>query len=200
MLFVAPHNSIAPYVLMPCRADALLFGVLAVSLVRDEKRWALFSNRRSYFHVVLLVLASGMAFLTLKQASPFDPLMQRIGYTWVAGFYAAVLVFVLAYRESLLASVFRNKPLRWLGGLAYGVYLIHGAIYGVIFGSIWGAGWPYIADRYTFLAAVGSLGVTLLVASLSWRYFELPLIRMGHKTNYEPEELPSPNLVEVATH
>jgi peptidoglycan/LPS O-acetylase OafA/YrhL len=199
LLFLSPHNSIAPYVLMPCRADALLFGVLAAILVRDDKILDHISKSRIYFYSLLLLLALGMAFLTLKHASPYDPLMQRIGYTWVAFFYASVLIFVLAYRESFLSAFFRNKPLRWLGGLAYGVYLLHRAIYGVIFGSIWGGGWPYIADRYTFLAAVAALAITLLVASLSWRYFELPLIRVGHKTNYELEENASPTLIAATT-
>jgi peptidoglycan/LPS O-acetylase OafA/YrhL len=30
------------------------------------------------------------------------------------------------------------------------------------------------------------LALTLLIATLSWRYFELPLVRVGHKFNYHP--------------
>jgi peptidoglycan/LPS O-acetylase OafA/YrhL len=121
--------------------------------------------------------------------------MQRIGYTWVALFYTTVLVFVLTHRESLLSAVFRNKLLRWLGGLAYGTYLIHQAILGFVMGPVWGL--PFISGRYTFLAAVGSLAITLLVASLSWQYFELPLVRLGHRFNYQLEDHRSTRLAEA---
>ena len=42
-----------------------------------------------------------------------------------------------------------------------------------------------ISSVGTFLAALGALAITQLLATLSWRYFEQPLIRMGRRTNFE---------------
>jgi|ERR1700693_326791 len=70
LLFVSPHNFIAPYVLMPCRADALLFGVLAAILVRDDKVLDRISKSRSYFYLLLLLLALGMFFFDSKACFP----------------------------------------------------------------------------------------------------------------------------------
>jgi peptidoglycan/LPS O-acetylase OafA/YrhL len=184
IFFVSPFRWVAAFVLMPCRADALLFGVLAAILLRNEKTRERFRNRGRTFAFVFSLLLPGVAFLMWKSPSLYDPLMQRIGYTWMAFFYATVLVFVLTHGESFLSRLFRNKALRWLGILAYGTYLIHQAVQGFIFALIWGRP-PAIDSFYMLLGSVASLVITLLIASLSWRYFESPLIRIGHQLSYQ---------------
>ncbi len=51
--------------------------------------------------------------------------MKTVGYTWVALFYVAILLFVLTRPNSSLTKVLRMKWLCWLGTLAYGIYLFH---------------------------------------------------------------------------
>ena len=197
ILVFTPDNNLACYVLMPCRADALLLGVLVALILRDEKACEVLKRRKLCFGLLFLVLSPGMAYLALRNSFMFDTVMQMIGYTWVALFYATVVLFVLIYRESLLAALFRNRGLRWLGGLAYGVYLIHQTVLGFVLGPVWAT--PFITNWWKFAAAVGALALTLLIAMVSWRYFELPLVRIGHKFSYHPEERPEEILVEVAT-
>jgi hypothetical protein len=55
-----PSNYIAPYVLMPCRADALLLGVLAAVALRNERARHWLESRRRAFLVALLFLLGGI--------------------------------------------------------------------------------------------------------------------------------------------
>jgi peptidoglycan/LPS O-acetylase OafA/YrhL len=198
ILFTSPNSWAAAFVLMPCRADALLFGALAAILLRKEKCFELFKSSTRWFGVLCSVFLCGLVFLIIKSPGVFSPAMQTIGYTWIAFFYAIVLVFVLTHRESFLSEIFRNAILRWLGMLAYCTYLIHQAVQGFVFAAIWGQP-PEINSVYTLLGSLSSLAVTLSIASLSWRYFELPLIRYGPHLNYRLVERCSTILVTGRT-
>ena len=71
-----------------------------------------------------------------------------------------------------------------LGTLAYGIYLFHTAMQYLLFGLIWGHG-PTIRSVPEFLVTLAAAALTLLLATLSWRYFEQPLIHMGRQANFD---------------
>lgn len=182
-LQIAPGHWVAPFVLLPCRADALLLGVLVAILVRDEDCRQLFSNSRRYFVIALALLSFGLAVLALRFYEQFGPVMQTIGYSWVALFYATFLLFVLTCSPGWIRSVLRNPALKWLGGIAYAVYLFHQGLQGFVF-AIFLHTRPHLNSMRDLLAILGSLAITLLLAALSWRYFESPLLRLGQSRRY----------------
>lgn len=187
LLVIWPQNWTSRFVLMPCRADALLLGVLAAILLRDA-RWRAWIQRNGFGLALLIsALLFGLGFLTLRSAHVAARLMQSVGYTWLALFYVSVLVFALTKPESILSRVLRAKWMGWLGAIAYGTYLLHQPILGMLFGSIWGHD-PLIIGGHTLLTVVMALVVTFVIARLSWRYFEQPLIRTGHRSKYESPE------------
>lgn len=171
------------YTLMPCRADSLALGVLAVLLWRNERFRALLSIHKTRLSLLLVTLFAGMVALWLWFPSPFGGLTATIGYSWVGMFYAVVLLFVLLNPAGLIARFTRLLPLRELGRVSYCVYLIHVAVAYMIF---------YLVARTTpHFTDLKSVGITLLcavvtyfIAKLSWTYFEGPLVQMGHKTRY----------------
>jgi peptidoglycan/LPS O-acetylase OafA/YrhL len=195
ILLISPTSWIAAFALMPCRADALLFGVLAAIILRKEQSWEALRNSGRYFTFLIFLLLAGITFLVLKSPAAYDSLMQKLGYSWIAFFYATVLVYVLTHRESILAFLFRNSLLRWMGKLAYGIYLIHQAVQGFVYALFWGKA-PEIVSLYTLLATLASLILTLVITTLSWRYFEMPLIHIGHRLNYEFKERHLPQLAD----
>lgn len=133
-----PHNWVAAFALMPCRADALLLGALAAILLRDDPWRARIKRNNLLFAVLIPVLLLGIAFFTLKSPKPDSALMQTIGHTWLALFYACVLLYAVTRPDTLVSRALRLKWLGWLGAIAYGTYLLHQFVQGILFGYLWG--------------------------------------------------------------
>jgi peptidoglycan/LPS O-acetylase OafA/YrhL len=171
-------------VLMPCRADALLMGVLAAFVMRDADLRARIANNRRAMDAMLLALAAGLVYFILRASSPYSRGMATVGFSWLAAFYVCILVYALLFQESWIASCLRWGWLCWLGSIAYGVYLFHEFIRVLLFGLIWSRA-PVITSLREFLVSVLALAVTLLACRLSWLYFERPLVAMGHRLHYK---------------
>jgi peptidoglycan/LPS O-acetylase OafA/YrhL len=181
--FFRPDNWMPSFVLMPCRADALLLGVLAAILMRDV-RWRERIERSKFFFPILVpVFSAGVVFLGLESWAPESPLMGKAGYTWLALSYTLLLLYALTRPNSLMSRALRSKCLGWLGLIAYGTYLFHQPIQWLLFAYFWG-GAPAITSGYRLITTLAALFLTLVIARLSWRFFEGPLIRFGHRSDY----------------
>ena len=188
LLVATSFNWVPAFSLMPCRADALLLGVLAAILLRDAQWRARIERAGRFFAIALPALFLGAVFLGWKSPDLTSPLMQEVGLTWVAAFYAVLLLFAVTRPQSLLSRALRLRWLGWLGAIAYGVYLFHQTIQGLLYALLW-RGEPRITGALTLLTSLASLALTLLVARLSWRFFEKPLIRFGHLSRYNESPL-----------
>jgi peptidoglycan/LPS O-acetylase OafA/YrhL len=184
LLHFGSDSSIGIYTMMLCRSDALLLGVLAAVLLRDERWRERIRNADAAFYTCIPVFLLGMGVLTVRAWNPAAPMLKTIGYTWVALFYVTILLFVLTRPDSRLTKLFRMKGLCWLGTLAYGIYLFHTGVQYLLFGLIMGHG-ATINSIPTFLVTLAAVPLTLLLAMVSWRYFEQPLIRMGRQTSFD---------------
>ena len=83
---------------------------------------------------------------------------------------SAVLVAASVHPETRLHAILGWKPLRWIGRRSYGIYLWHWPVFVVTRPGIdigWSSG-PVLALR---------LGITLILAELSFRYLEEPVRR-----------------------
>jgi len=173
------------YVLMPCRADALAFGVLAAMAWRSEAARQWLTARASRLRIVLLVMFAGLAvMLKFRWAFfPYSFFMISIGYTLLAAAYCALLLYVLLATRSIAARVMRWRLLREWGKVSYCTYLIHLAVLGGCHYFILGAE-PRIHDLpgagVTLLAAA----LTFALAQLSWRTFEKPLLQRGQRHTF----------------
>jgi peptidoglycan/LPS O-acetylase OafA/YrhL len=170
---------LAPYTLLPCRADALGFGVLVALLVRSKTAWMWLESHRKHIWSVFLLLGAGVfRLLFIKQ--PFgDPLFVCFGYSLLAAFYAALLLLVIVNPGRIEKLVFGWSPLVKLGIIAYAVYVFHQGVnflwHGAVFGKI-----PSVNDWHSILLTVVSLVTVLLLAEISWRVMERPLIGRAH--------------------
>lgn len=141
-------------------------GVLGAWMIRNGKTFPL-----KLFPVLLL----GVVIMTCQQWTMETFPMNSIGYTWLAFFYLS-LVFLALKTKSFL---FSNPLLGRLGTIAYGVYLFHGIILGSIRGD---TGIPIPHEK---LLTLESFILTMIVCSLSWLYFEKPLVIKGRKHLYD---------------
>jgi peptidoglycan/LPS O-acetylase OafA/YrhL len=178
------HNWIARFALMPCRADALLLGVLAAILLRDARWRERIQRSNRPFAILIPILLLGLAALTIWSPSVGSPAVQSAGYTWLALFYVSVLLYALTRPGSILSRALRLPWLGWLGGIAYGTYLLHQMMQGMLFALLWRSD-PSITGGYTLLTTLAALILTLVIARLSWNYFEHPLVKIGHRSGYK---------------
>jgi len=178
----SPHGWLASYVLLFCRADALLFGVLCALLLRS-KIWSRRIASSSWFPGLLLSLLGVAAILTKIGAGITSAKMASFGFTSLAALYACLLLFVCTRRDHPLAAIARWRPLRWLGSIAYGAYLFHQPIQGLVFALI-RRGEPRIVDLFSLILSLMS-ALTLGLAHLSWNLFEARLVKFSHRARYE---------------
>jgi peptidoglycan/LPS O-acetylase OafA/YrhL len=177
------HASAATYQLLPCRADALLMGVGCAYGVRQERLRHCLRNNQGRLRVVLAVLLAGVGYLTIygNKGNGFDLVFW--GYSWLALFYACLLLVVITSKQGMIVSVMRLPPLRYLGAIAYGVYMMHMAIISLMHGLILGNE-SHITNLADGSVTVAALVATLFFAALSWHFFEKPIIRWGHSFSY----------------
>jgi peptidoglycan/LPS O-acetylase OafA/YrhL len=171
---------VAVYALTPCRADALCLGVLAALAFRTPRLWSKLVERRNYvFATLTLFTVAGVVILLGDSAGfPYNPF--GVGYSFVGVFYVLLLVSVLL--SARLNRIFSWGPLRGMGIIAYGLYLFHCAF---IDAFRWLAGklFPSHPLGYSIAAAV-AVAVVIPLAVVSWKYFEKPLVKRGHRYAY----------------
>lgn len=175
---VLVHGDFARYVLTPCRADALSMGVLSAMLVRNPRAWHWLLQNRRLLAGSTAVLFAGVVIMTYLNCSEFAPPMNTFGFSWMALFYTGCLLLAVS---NVKGSFLHNPALRGLGTLAYCCYLVHAPL---IEASRRALSLSLSRDAALWSGSAVGLGLTLFVAKLSWKYFEKPLLRRGHRFGY----------------
>jgi len=177
------HPEIYPYVLLPCRLDTLLTGVLCAYGIRQEgfRHWL--EQRQGLLYQALVVLLAGAGYLTAYASGPYSFQMVFLGYTWMALLYGCLLLIVVTARTGILVDFIRLTPLCNLGIISYGIYLMHASINILMHGLILGQ-YVYVETLPDGVVTLLALLTTLLIASFSWHFFEKPIIRWGHSFSY----------------
>jgi len=173
-------SGLAMYTLFPCRADALGGGLLVAIACRNRTMWTWLTSHRRYCYAAFTIFGVGILAWTV--------VYYNLGYGWMAAFYTSLLVLVVANPGCVERRVFRSAVLVKLGTVAYAVYLFHPGIlrlcHYLCFGAI-----PINDNWRTAGTTALSLAATLLVAGISWRVLEKPLIqraRLRYRYGTEP--------------
>lgn len=180
--FYHPPRGLAPYVLMLCRADALVLGVLAAFLLRQQKIWSFLANNKYVMRSLLGVFLLGVIWFAFRKYSYKSWQMVWVGYTWFGLFYTSALVIAVTQTGSLFSRCLRIRLLMGTGQIAYGLYLIHDIIRWLCHTLIPGGASNTLKSET--LVGITALGLTILIARLSWTYFEQPLLKRGRAFNY----------------
>ncbi len=173
-LRLAGNAGMAGYTLLPSRADALGFGVLIALACRSEGAWTWLVCHRRHVYVAFSLLGGVVAFMALTSRDVYV-----LGLTWIAAFYALLLVLVVVNPGRVEKGLFRSYPLGKLGTVAYAVYLFHQGTNALFHFAMFGRE-PIITDSLSLTVTLLSLMAVLLLSALSWRVLENPLMRRGH--------------------
>jgi peptidoglycan/LPS O-acetylase OafA/YrhL len=181
-----PNHPLAWFVLMPCRADSLFFGVLAAVAMRDASCKAWLAAHRGLLRALIVVFALGLPVVTQTNMLANGLFMVSLMLSWLAAFYCLVLIYGMTFPDSLPARCLRWPWLRWLGTIAYGMYLLHIVVLSFVVDYL-GAALHLHSPLAQLLAASLAIAVTWVLASVSWLYFEKPLVARGHRLIYESD-------------
>jgi peptidoglycan/LPS O-acetylase OafA/YrhL len=168
----APDNPHPQFVLLVCRMDSLALGAL-IALRYRLGTWQI--ARRP---LTILVCVSVGAFFTVASLGGFDwhsGLNRTVGLTLSAWASALVVLWLICYRNSRFTKYLRLPPLLYFGRISYGVYLIHIPLIAFLDATSRKMGWQgFQGFPRLFIGA----GAAIAVASLSWYFFEKPILSL----------------------
>jgi peptidoglycan/LPS O-acetylase OafA/YrhL len=167
------------YFFFPARMDVLAFGALLALWQSSGRRFAV----PGWTVIASMILSA--SWLLLISDPQTNALFAVLGYTWLAITMSLVLLFVLNHAASnnLVCRALRSDWLVRIGTISYMFYLVHLFVIKLFREAFAGLLVSHWALNRT-LQLTGSLGATLLLAELSWRYFESPILSL--KSRFAP--------------
>ncbi len=175
--YAAPNVWIPAYVLLPCRMDAISFGVL-IAWINGRYNINIFANK--HFKYILLIMFSCIllcAFLYLKYKD-----IGVIRHSLFALFFACAIIIALAKPSSFYGKILANKALNWIGKISYSLYLFHYLMMGIF--NVVAATYFANTGIYAIFTTIAALTFTFLFSWLLYNYIEKPTIAFGKKFNY----------------
>ncbi|HEX6901604.1 MAG TPA: acyltransferase [Thermoanaerobaculia bacterium] len=169
-------NGPAAFVLTPARLDALAAGAFLALAVRGPDglatavRWA---------KPAVAACAVGLAALFVwKRGLPAeDPAVAVAGYLLLAVFFAGILALVIACRGARWLAA---PALVFFGRYSYGLYVLHHPL--LFLKPRW---LVYEGTLEWLLFVAGGIGVSVLLALLSWRFLEKPFLDLKDRFPYD---------------
>jgi peptidoglycan/LPS O-acetylase OafA/YrhL len=177
------HGDFGTYVLTPCRADALGMGVLCALAVRSARFQRQIRGSIGTLYLLAVVTLAGVVFLTIRGTNQYEPPTATWGLSCIALFYASLLMIAVCHTGGKLERILSYQSLRQLGSIAYCTYLIHEILI-VAARGVLRAHTTLATSEVWALGGVAGVALAIAIASVSWRFFERPLLRYGHRYQY----------------
>lgn len=167
------------------RWDAIAIGSLLALLVKEQQTQLLLKLNKPALTVGGLVVAGQI--VILSNFAAVEPGIGMLNQTTSAIMFGLLVILVSTSNEnSFLIKTLEFKPIKSIGKVSYAMYLFHLPLTVVIF-DYWR---PLFTDlsALTTMAVVLSVyavivGLTYLLAQVSWHLFEHPILRYKDKFN-----------------
>jgi peptidoglycan/LPS O-acetylase OafA/YrhL len=165
------------YVGPQCRADSVLMGAVCAGLVRqpiwrgfvenlEQSRWvSVWLNRG-------LVCAGIAVVIAMAKSTKIGAV---VNHFTLAVFFASTLLWAIANGGANRTRWLRHPVFGWLSFRSFGIFLLHQPVAGLLHAATYGRA-PAMIDAASFGVTVASLITTLLLADLSWRWLERPML------------------------
>jgi len=160
------------------RADSLLLGGMIALILRGGYGQALYKTARIVF---ALCAATVVVWLALN---PYARTLRLTDYpdwkfTWGLSFidiFAAALIVLAIQPSSWINRLFSPAPLRWIGRVSYGAYVLHDIPH-----ALYNKAVKHLPGNHRIDASMLGLLCTLLLAWLSFHFLESPFIRLKER-------------------
>lgn len=195
-LFLAGHtvqDSFHLNTLTLASTDSLCAGALIALVIRNDslnrraKRWITFAAVSGALAFLLLAHFAGTLFL-------YSVPINTWGLTCLTLFFAG-LVYWIVLGAPLLNALLSFRPLRAIGRVSYGMYVLHPLIIGLVLPKIdpVAPGTPAWLHYTTKLSVIVLLtSCTFLVALVSWQFWEKPFLVFKRGFQYRHTALTQP--------
>ena len=168
------HSYWVVYFLTPFRLDGLAAGsLLALLLERNTWKVKITSYSGPAFCLSIAFLGAVYASFHSFKRPANSVSFNSIGYSLITFTAASLISYLLLHGTSLASRFMSWRPVSGLGQISYGFYLFHLIAFAFVGQTL------HIishSTKGTFL----SLGITLVFSYLSYRFYETPIIRLGH--------------------
>ena len=169
------------------RADSLIAGSLLCQLhrlnINIPKGWA-----------GILLLAGLLIFpavgIRTGCISPIIPFSVSVGYTLLAIVFACTLHLALQ-PKNLIARLCDIPPLRWIGKISYGLYMIHMPVWIILGNKLFlsqGANWTGHEKFFYWIVALICILVSFFLSVISYRYYESFFLRLKRSKKQAPQK------------
>jgi peptidoglycan/LPS O-acetylase OafA/YrhL len=171
---LVPDRERVQYLFTLCRLDTIAIGCLLAVLVRSARYQAWRAVLPRLLVPVIAVAAAILAVTELDRTSWFG---RTLGYDVVAIGFAALVLLVLAWRDRRATAALRWPPLRYLGKLCFGLYLLHRPADTIVTALVERAG----LDVASLAWLPVKIAVAVGLATVSWRLLERPFLRLKRR-------------------
>jgi len=169
--------------------DGMAFGVL-LAVIQSQpyksrwRQWFDWFSVRALVPLALLTLAAHG--VTRGEHGPVIPF--ALLYTLTVMTATCLIGVLLNQRVSILSRFFKLPFLVALSELSFCIYIIHGPMYWSIH-RLLVSDIPRFNSVRTMAASAVSFTLTIVIAKLSWRFFESPLLRRSKRLyRYQPSK------------
>ena len=180
-----------PYSLTPCQLDAFAIGA-AVALFADKLIHV--GDRVFLAATGILLLCGQLNALVVTGSLALDTSFGFPGYLWVGSLYtwgyslidlwSAALLLTALRPSTVMSSILSWRPLTYVGKISYGVYVLHLVTMRLVVQNFGAAHGLLNVGRFALY-----LALLLVIAGLSYRWFEMPFLRL--KDRAFPARTPS---------
>lgn len=178
-------NWYAPYILLPSRMDALLFGVAVALIMRNARakifvvRWRLIVDLAIVVLFYLLMVNHPLIYMW-PSVGPF-PILK---HSALALMFALLLMRIFLYEGGIFKRILRSRMLVRAGLISYSLYLYHQSVNGMLHGYLFNSE-PRILSVAEYGVAILVILISICLAALSYKYIELPIRQYGRRVRYE---------------
>lgn len=160
-------SEIAMWVLLPYSMDALLIGALVAILFSNH-------NLRATNSKFLLLTVISAFYWLVEKGGAIPNFLQSlgIGLTSISVVFAWIIVFACDTENDYFDIILMNPMLLHIGKISYAIYLFHLFIWGGVIKILQWFGFYQLG-----IAVALATSMTVLLATLSWTYFEQPIIK-----------------------
>jgi peptidoglycan/LPS O-acetylase OafA/YrhL len=179
-----PNHWDMQYTLLPCHCEGIALGALIAIRFRSGP-WRISTRKLGWCTTgLLLMAASGSVIGTWgTQDEGWNTVWNRLaGYSISSIACACLLLWLICNRGSGITRLLRLPPLRYLGKICYGVYLLHPIGRWMVLEAN-KKHWIHLRNNDPMFVFYG-ISLSIALAVVSWYCFEGPFLRLKDKISY----------------